>query len=70
MELTVQIQGVDRLVRSLDALVSERGRNVFFRLALRAIKDFALLQALSRGIGRRVEELQKRDESNGGRGPA
>jgi transposase len=32
----------DRLVRSLDALVSPRGRNVFFRLALRVIKDFAL----------------------------
>jgi len=30
----------DRLVRSLDALVSERGRSVFFRLALRVIKDF------------------------------
>lgn len=32
----------DRLVRSLDALVSERGRSVFFRLALRAIKNFEL----------------------------
>lgn len=32
----------DRLVRSLDALVTERGRNVFFRLALRVIKGFAL----------------------------
>jgi transposase len=32
----------DRLVRSLDALVSERGRSVFFRLALRVIKDFAV----------------------------
>ena len=30
----------DRLVRSLDALVSERGRSVFFRLALRVIKIF------------------------------
>lgn len=30
----------DRIVRSLDVLASERGRNVFFRLALRAIKDF------------------------------
>jgi len=30
----------DRLVRSLDALASERGRNIFFRLALRVIKDF------------------------------
>jgi len=30
----------DRLVRSLDALVSERGRSVFFRLALRVIKNF------------------------------
>jgi transposase len=30
----------DRLVRSLEALASERGRNVFFRLALRAIKHF------------------------------
>jgi len=32
----------DRLVRSLEALASERGRNVFFRLALRVIKDFEL----------------------------
>lgn len=32
----------DRLVRSLDALVSERGRSVFFRLALRVIKDFEI----------------------------
>jgi transposase len=32
----------DRIARSLDALVSERGRNVFFRLALRVIKDFEL----------------------------
>ncbi|MFQ5382171.1 MAG: IS1634 family transposase [Dehalococcoidia bacterium] len=30
----------DRLVRSLEALASERGRNLFFRLALRVIKDF------------------------------
>jgi len=30
----------DRLVRSLDALTSERGRSLFFRLALRVIKDF------------------------------
>jgi len=30
----------DRLVRSLEALASERGRNVFFRLALRVIKHF------------------------------
>jgi len=35
----------DRLVRSLDALVSERGRSVFFRLALRVIKDFKLQAA-------------------------
>lgn len=32
----------DRLVRSLDALVGERGRSLFFRLALRVIKDFEL----------------------------
>jgi len=32
----------DRLVRSLEALASERGRSVFFRLALRVIKDFEL----------------------------
>ena len=32
----------DRLVRSLDALVSERGRSVFFRLALRVIKGFEI----------------------------
>lgn len=32
----------DRLVRSLDALVSERGRSVFFRLALRVIKNFEI----------------------------
>ncbi|MBD3335302.1 MAG: IS1634 family transposase [Candidatus Eisenbacteria bacterium] len=32
----------DRLVRSLEALAGERGRSVFFRLALRAIKDFEL----------------------------
>jgi transposase len=32
----------DRVARALDALASERGRNVFFRLALRAIKDFQL----------------------------
>jgi transposase len=32
----------DRLARSLDALASERGRNVFFRLALRVIKDFEI----------------------------
>ena len=32
----------DRIARALDALASERGRNVFFRLALRIIKDFAL----------------------------
>ncbi len=32
----------DRLVRSLDTLVSERGRSVFFRLALRVIKNFQL----------------------------
>jgi transposase len=39
-----QVAGLndDRLVRSLEALVSPRARNVFFRLALRAIKDFAL----------------------------
>lgn len=30
----------DRIARSLDALVSERGRSVFFHLALRIIKDF------------------------------
>jgi transposase len=32
----------DRIARALDALASERGRNVFFRLALRLIKDFNL----------------------------
>jgi hypothetical protein len=32
----------DRIVRSLDALASERGRDVFFRLALRVIKDFEI----------------------------
>ena len=32
----------DRLARSLDALVSARGRTVFFRLVLVAIKDFEL----------------------------
>ena len=32
----------DRLVRSLEALASERGRNLFFRLALRVIKDFEI----------------------------
>jgi len=32
----------DRLVRSLEALASEGGRSVFFRLALRVIKDFEL----------------------------
>ena len=32
----------DRLVRSLDALVTERARSLFFRLALRVIKDFEL----------------------------
>ena len=32
----------DREARALDALASERGRNVFFRLALRLIKDFQL----------------------------
>ena len=32
----------DRIVRSLEPLVSTRGRNVFFRLALRVIKDFAV----------------------------
>lgn len=32
----------DRIVRSLEALASERGRNVFFRLALRVIKDFEI----------------------------
>ena len=32
----------DRIVRSLEALASERGRSVFFRLALRAIKHFPL----------------------------
>ncbi|MCI0353714.1 MAG: IS1634 family transposase, partial [Acidobacteria bacterium] len=39
-----QVDGLndDRLVRSLDALVSERGRSVFFRLALRVIKTFRL----------------------------
>jgi transposase len=30
----------DRIARALDALASERGRSVFFRLALRIIKDF------------------------------
>jgi transposase len=39
-----QLSGLndDRLVRSLDALVSERGRSVFFRLALRVLKNFEL----------------------------
>jgi len=39
-----QVNGLndDRLVRSLDALVTERGRSLFFRLALRVIKDFEL----------------------------
>lgn len=32
----------DRIARSLQALASERGRSVFFRLALRAIKHFRL----------------------------
>ena len=32
----------DRIGRSLDALASQRGRSVFFRLALRVIKDFKL----------------------------
>ena len=32
----------DRIARSLDAFVSERGRSVFFRLALRVIKDFEI----------------------------
>lgn len=32
----------DRIARGLDALASERGRNVFFRLALRIIKDFEI----------------------------
>jgi transposase len=32
----------DRIARALDALASERGRSVFFRLALRVIKDFKL----------------------------
>lgn len=32
----------DRVARALDALASERGRNIFFRLALRIIKDFKL----------------------------
>lgn len=32
----------DRIARSLEALASERGRNVFFRLALRVIKDFEI----------------------------
>jgi transposase len=32
----------DRLARSLEALASERGRSIFFRLALRSIKQFNL----------------------------
>lgn len=32
----------DRIGRALDALSSERGRNIFFRLALRTIKQFNL----------------------------
>lgn len=32
----------DRLARSLEALASERGRSIFFRLALRTIKQFNL----------------------------
>jgi transposase len=38
----VQHLNDDRIVRSLEALASERGRSVFFRLALRVIKDFAI----------------------------
>jgi hypothetical protein len=39
-----QVDGLndDRIVRALDALASERGRSVFFRLALRVVKDFEL----------------------------
>jgi len=32
----------DRVARSLDALASEHGRSLFFRLALRMIKQFEL----------------------------
>lgn len=32
----------DQLARTLDALASERGRSLFFRLALQALKDFEL----------------------------
>lgn len=32
----------DRIARALDALSSERGRSVFFRLALRTIKQFSI----------------------------
>ncbi len=32
----------DRIVRTLEALASERGRSVFFRLALRVIKNFEI----------------------------
>jgi hypothetical protein len=32
----------DRIARALDALSSERGRSIFFRLALRTIKQFNL----------------------------
>lgn len=32
----------DRIARALDALAGQRGRSVFFRLALRVLKEFAL----------------------------
>jgi transposase len=32
----------DRVARALDALTSERGRSIWFRLALRLIKQFEL----------------------------
>ena len=38
----VQCLNDDRIARTLEALASERGRNVFFRLALRVIKDFEI----------------------------
>ena len=36
----------DRVARSLDALASEHGRSLFFRLALRMIKQFELDRSL------------------------
>jgi transposase len=38
----IQCLNDDRIARTLDALASERGRSIYFRLALRVIKDFEL----------------------------